>query len=197
MIKPLFFNPAKVNRAFLQAQRNEAETQEDSDLCLVENTPETCPISEDENELRQYIRTFNFTRRITHLVVHTTATQQSATIAAILNYWKNTKGWRNPGYHVILPKDGFSVIQDFNLLSNGAKGFNANGIHISYIGGVDSNGRPLDNRTESQKRLIQVFIEEMVRRFPNLKVIGHNEVANKACPCFQVKNEYSKFWTGV
>jgi N-acetylmuramoyl-L-alanine amidase len=197
MIKPLYFNPVKVNKAFLLAQRREADLQEDSDLNIIEDIIESCPITIDENELRNYIRNFNFTRIITHLVVHTTATHQNSTISSILNYWKNTLGWRNPGYHIILPKEGFSVIQDFNLISNGARGYNTNGIHISYIGGIDSNNKPLDNRTDSQTKLIQVFIEEMIKIFPNIRIIGHNEVSKKSCPCFQVKDEYSQFWTGI
>lgn len=196
MIKPLYFNPIEVNRAYLRRVISESREQEDADLNVVEEVQELAPVCKIEEELREYIRNAIISRRITHLFVHTTATRQNATVTAIKNYWKNTMGWRNPGYHIILPTEGFTVIADFNTVCNGVKGFNTHGVHISYIGGIDSNGRATDNRTESQARLIEVFIEEMVKRFPGIKVLGHNEVSSKSCPSFKVKDEYSKYWTG-
>jgi N-acetylmuramoyl-L-alanine amidase len=194
MIKALFdihkFTPSEL----LQAQR-EADRIEDEDFIQVPYAKETCPISTDVNELRAYVRDLKITRKITSVTVHTTACGQDASVTAILNYWKR-KGWKNVGYHVLLPKEGFTVLADFNQVTNGALGYNSNGVHVSYIGGIDKNGKALDNRTESQKQLIKVFIQELVHRFPSIKVIGHNEVANKACPCFKVKDEYPQYWTG-
>ena len=193
MIKELF-KPPLTWKAIQEAQ-NEADRIEDEDFIQVPYAKETCPISQDVNELRAYIRDLKITRKITSLTVHTTACGQDASVTSILNYWKR-KGWKNVGYHVLLPKEGFTILAGFNQVTNGALGYNANGVHVSYIGGIDKNGKALDNRTESQKELIEVFIQEFVHRYPNIKVIGHNEVANKACPCFKVKDEYPKYWTG-
>ena len=196
MIKPLYFNPIEVNRAYLRRVISESREQEDADLNLVEEVQELAPVCKIEEELREYIRNAIISRKITHLFVHCTATRQNATVTAIQNYWKNTMGWRNSGYNIILPIEGFTVLADFNTVCNGVRGYNTHGVHISYIGGIDNNGRATDNRTESQARLIEVFIEEMVKRFPDIKVLGHNEVSSKACPSFKVKDEYSKYWTG-
>ena len=195
LIKPL----VKQERSFASVRRSmlEANNAEDSDLLILpENPTEKAPICTDEWQLRYYIRTAKIKRKITHLFVHCTATYQNATVTGILNYWKNNKGWKNVGYHVLLPKKGFTTIADFDQITNGVKGYNYRSVHISYIGGIDDNRKPFDNRTDEQKRLINAFIEEMVNRFPNIKVLGHNEASNKACPCFHVKDEYPNYYTG-
>lgn len=198
MIKSLFPQLSELTRSMVKSRILEAQKAEDADLLIInDNVPEMAPICKLEQELRNYIRTANIIRKITHLFIHCTATPQSTTISSIIRYWKNVLGWKNPGYHIVLTVDGFTVISDFNLITNGVRGYNTHGVHISYIGGVDSNGKPLDNRTEIQKRLIEVFIEEMVKRFPDIKVVGHNEASKKACPCFKVKDEYPKYWTGI
>jgi N-acetylmuramoyl-L-alanine amidase len=177
----------------------EPEKYEDEDEVIIpieEIAPEQAPICKDEQALREFVRNAKITRRITHLVVHCTATQPEATITSIQNYWRNSLGWKSPGYHIILPTNGFTSLLDFNGVSNGASGYNQIGVHISYIGGIDKLGKAKDTRTEMQTRLINAFIEEMKLRIPNIKVLGHNEIANKACPSFKVKNEYPQHWTG-
>jgi len=197
MIRGLFQQLQTLSLAQVKERIREAQTAEDSDLVIItENLSEEAPVCKHEQELRDYIRTFKFTRRITHLFVHCTATQPTATVTSIQNYWRNSLGWRNPGYHVILPQEGFTVLMDFNGICNGVAGFNTHGVHISYIGGINPQGRALDTRVEMQTRLIEVFIEEMVKRFPSIKILGHNEAANKACPSFRVKEQYPKYWTG-
>lgn len=195
MIKPIFeyINYVRNSMPFEGVLESDME---DEDHVIVDPTPLECPVSNDLSELRDYIRNSKITRDIKYIIVHTTATNQNAKVQSIINYWKNNLKWKNPGYHIILTKEGFTVVADFNLICNGASGYNSNGVHISYIGGLDSNNKPLDNRTESQKELIRVFIEELLLRFPNAKILGHNEISKKACPCFEVKDQYSDLWTG-
>ena len=40
---------------------------------------------------------------------------------------------------------------DISKVSNGAHGYNSTAINIAYVGGIDSKGKPVDNRTEAQK----------------------------------------------
>ena len=43
-------------------------------------------------------------------------------------------GWNSPGYHHLIMSDGtIHNLQPIERSSNGAAGFNANSIHISYI----------------------------------------------------------------
>ena len=90
-------------------------------------------------------------RQINHIVLHCTATAQNTKVDSILNYWKNIKGWKNPGYHYLIEADGKThKIQPIELPSNGVRGYNRDSIHISYIGGIDEDLKPLDNRTPKQ-----------------------------------------------
>lgn len=179
------------------ASLEEAKVAEDEDLVIVEDIAEECDICNDEQELRDYIRNSSILRQIKYITVHTTATHQNATVAAIINYWKNKLKWSNPGYHIIFPKEGFSVIAEFDQVCNGVKGYNMSSIHLSYIGGIDDKGKPLDNRTESQKRLMHIAIEELLKLCPEAIVKGHREFpkVTKACPCFEVENnqEFKQF----
>ena len=134
-------------------------------------------------------------RNITYIILHCTATPQNTTIQSILNYWKNFKKWRNPGYHKLIKADGECVnLLDILKISNGAKGYNHNSIHVAYIGGIDECKKPLDNRTVKQILTMQRVLKELCLRFPNAKILGHNELPNvtKACPSFSVQKWLSE-----
>ena len=126
-------------------------------------------------------------RSIKYIVLHCTATAQNAKISAILDYWKNTLGWKSPGYHYIIEADGkVTNLQPIEKLSNGVAGHNSYSINISYIGGIDNRGRAIDNRTPEQKASMIKLVFELLQKFPNAKVQGHRDFpgVNKACPCF-------------
>lgn len=130
------------------------------------------------------------TRDIKYIVVHCTATPPETTIESILRYWREEKGWKNPGYHYILKRSGEIV----NLLpeeqvSNGVKGFNANAVHISYIGGIDAKGNPVDNRTTEQVHAMYDKLVELAGKYPHASILGHRDFpgVTKRCPSFDVK----------
>ena len=129
-------------------------------------------------------------RQIKHIVIHCTATPQSTTVESIKRYWSHVLRWRNPGYHIIIKPDGtMERLADDSQITNGVKGYNANSIHISYIGGVDSNGKPVDNRTCSQEATMLTLIKIYKERYPDAEVLGHRDFpkVSKACPSFDVK----------
>ncbi len=132
-------------------------------------------------------------RPINYLVVHCTATPQSAKVESIQNYWKQAMGWKSPGYHFIVKPDGSYVnLQPIEKASNGVAGHNANSIHISYIGGVDGKNMPLDNRTAAQKATILKLLQDLKKQFPKAVIQGHRDFqgVHKACPSFDAKKEY-------
>ena len=185
--------PVQINQTYLRASIQESITKEDDGFNLLESLKESAPVCERESELLEYCSTVKITRQIDYIFVHCTATQPTATVTAIENYWRNRRGWRNPGYHVILPPTGFTLLHDFNLVANGVAGYNSRSLHISYIGGVDTNGKAKDTRTASQSRYINLFCSAMSERL-KCQIMGHNEVSNKACPSFDVKAEYPHFY---
>jgi N-acetylmuramoyl-L-alanine amidase len=130
-------------------------------------------------------------RKIDNIVMHCTATAQSAKVESIVNYWKNNLKWKNPGYHFIIEADGtVHNLQPISKPSNGVRGHNATSIHISYIGGIDSKGRGLDNRTSPQKESQISILKELKSKFPAAKILGHRDFpgVKKECPSFDVES---------
>jgi N-acetylmuramoyl-L-alanine amidase len=132
-------------------------------------------------------------REIKFIVVHCTATPQTATVASIQRYWRNVLKWKSPGYHIIVHPDGrLTRLQSDDKPTNGVGGHNANALHVSYIGGVDAANKPLDNRTMNQKQSLLAVITYWKRLFPNANIQGHKDFpgVTKACPSFDAKHEY-------
>lgn len=134
-------------------------------------------------------------RPIKYIAIHCTATQPNATLVAIQRYWKDNLGWKSPGYHLLVEPNGtVHRLLDFNGVANGVKGFNKESVHISYIGGITKEGKPVDNRTNAQKEAILKCIDEVLEWSDNkcLIIQGHRDFPNqnKACPCFDAKAEY-------
>ena len=132
-------------------------------------------------------------RKIKRIVVHCTATQQTVNIQSIVNYWRNTLKWKNNGYHYIIEANGNTVkLTDIVNLANGAAGYNLQAIHIAYIGGIDNNKNPVDNRTIEQKNALRILIMQLASKFPDADILGHNQLPGvyKSCPCFDAAKEY-------
>lgn len=153
------------------------------------NIKEDVPTSPHIIELINIIEKSKITRNVTRLVFHCTATAQNATVAAIQKYWKEVLKWKSPGYHIIVKADGsWTQLADFNNSTNGVAGMNSTSIHISYIGGIDSRGRAVDNRTDAQKEVFETVWRIFSAKLPKLTYHGHYEFSNKSCPSFNVKN---------
>lgn len=132
----------------------------------------------------------NNPRNIKFIVVHCTATPTNTTLESIKKYWKEQRGWDTPGYHYFIKRDG-SIIQllDEKKNSNGVYAHNSACINIAYLGGIDKEGKPLDNRSDAQKHAMFDKIVELTERYPKAEVLGHRDFPNvsKACPCFDVR----------
>ena len=144
-------------------------------------------------------------RNIKYIVVHCTASHQSMTIEGLKQEFKR-KGWVNPGYHYVVSPDGkIAQLLDEDKVSNGVKGFNSVSINVAYIGGIDTNGKPVDNRTEEQKASLRSLLKMLHKKYPTAVIQGHRDFSPdlnkdgkitpnewmKACPCFNAKEEYS------
>lgn len=135
------------------------------------------------------------TRRIKYLVVHCTATPQKTTIENIQNYWRNTLKWKSPGYHKIIKADGEIIkLADDTDVCNGVANYNSVSLHVSYIGGIDSELKALDNRTSQQRKALIQVLTNWKKLYPEAIIQGHKDFPNvaKACPCFDAKKEYEK-----
>lgn len=137
-------------------------------------------------------------RQIKRIFVHCTAGPQTQTVAEIQKYWKNVNKWKSPGYHYIIKPDGEIVpLQPEDKPSNGVAGYNSTSINVCYIGGVDKQGRAVDNRTDAQKESLIKILKDLKSRYPDAEILGHREIWgqdpskwHKMCPCFPAKAEY-------
>lgn len=130
-------------------------------------------------------------REIKYIVVHCTATVSTATPSAIQQYWRNTLGWKNPGYHVLIDANGelYRLLSDAEI-GNGVRGYNHNSLHVSYIGGLHDK----DTRTAAQKEAIRQVVQEWKKKYPAAEVSGHRDFpgVQKTCPCFDAQKEYAE-----
>lgn len=133
-------------------------------------------------------------RTIKEIIIHCTATPQNWTAKNFVNEWKN-KGWKVGGYHYIIYPDGTidHTIKN-EQISNGCRGHNAHAINVAYVGGVDAQGRAIDNRTAAQRESMLHLIVQLRELHPKATIIGHRDVWGtnprtwlKMCPSFDVQ----------
>lgn len=93
-------------------------------------------------------------RQIKRIFVHCTAGSQRQTIDDLKAEF-HRKGWSNPGYHYVIDTNGgVHQLLAIEHVSNGVQGYNSTAINVAYIGGIDADGKPIDNRTPAQKTLL-------------------------------------------
>lgn len=139
-----------------------------------------------------------------YLVLHCTATPEGREVSSDdIRRWhtspvsKGGRGWKQVGYTDMIHLDGRverlvannedALVDDWEI-TNGAKGYNSVSRHVVYVGGLASDAKTSkDTRTAAQLRVMRAYVTCFHRRFPQVKIIGHNEIAAKDCPCFDVQ----------
>jgi len=106
------------------------------------------------------------------------------------------RGWRAEGYNYFIWLDGELTLgrdtdddgDTFDEIGAHTKGHNANTLGIALEGGFGStaDGSFSDNFTPEQEITLIKLLTSLEKNFPNLKITGHNQYANKACPGFNV-----------
>lgn len=139
-----------------------------------------------------------------YLVIHCTATPEGREVtAADIRRWHTSplsqggRGWRQVGYTDIIHLDGkverlVDNNEDANVdtweVTNGAKGYNSVSRHIVYSGGMTRDmTKAKDTRTQAQRDAMRDYVIDFHRRFPGVRIVGHNELAAKECPSFNVQ----------
>ena len=125
------------------------------------------------------------------IVIHCSATKPSMNIDAdTIDSWHKKRGFSSIGYHFVLKRDGTREIgRHIDEVGAHAKGFNHRSIGICLVGGVtqDDHTIPEDNFTKEQWAELNILLEELIHTFPDVKVIGHNQISHKDCPSFDVQ----------
>ena len=129
--------------------------------------------------------------KITHIVVHYTATYADQNLtAADIDKMHRARGWQMIGYHWIIRRDGtIEPGRPESMVGAHVGGQNTGKIGISWIGGLEratGANRGVDNRTAAQSESLIRLIRECLQRYPGAKVVGHRDLAATQCPGFDV-----------
>ena len=141
--------------------------------------------------------------QLKYLVIHCTATPEGRDVTPEdIRRWHTSpvsaggRGWKQVGYTDLIRLDGtverlVNNNEDANVdpweITNGVKGYNSISRHIVYAGGCDKSNKPKDTRTAAQEKTLVAYVKDFHRRHPSVRIIGHNEIAAKACPSFDVQ----------
>lgn len=142
--------------------------------------------------------------KLQNLVIHCTATREGREVTADeIRHWHTDplscggRGWKQVGYTDMIHLDGkverlVMNNEDANVdpweITNGAKGYNRVSRHIVYVGGYAVDGQTTkDTRTTAQREAMMAYVLDFHRRFPKVRIVGHNQLADKPCPCFDVQ----------
>lgn len=132
-------------------------------------------------------------RSISHIIIHCTATPEGKdyTVADV-DKWHKARGFKKIGYHYLIYRDGsVHVGRREQEVGAHAAGYNAHSIGVCYVGGLAKDGKtPKDTRTKAQRDALVRLLWELVAKYPDAEIIGHRDVAKKACPSFDAKKEY-------
>jgi N-acetylmuramoyl-L-alanine amidase len=134
-------------------------------------------------------------REINKIILHCSATREGQDISTetIKGWHVNERGWSDIGYHYVVLLDG-TVDKGRPVKRQGAhvRGHNKGSIGICYVGGCDSDMNPKDTRTDLQKDSLTELISYLMDSYEDATLHGHNEFSSKACPSFNVKEEYKE-----
>jgi N-acetylmuramoyl-L-alanine amidase len=134
---------------------------------------------------------------VSTIFVHCAATRPSwmegfplaSKVAEIRRWHVRERGWKDIGYHWIIDRDGqVAPGRSETQVGSHVKGHNTGSIGVCLIGGHGSaaDDEFLKNFTPAQDRALRGVIFDIKQRANITAIRGHNEVAAKACPGFNV-----------
>ncbi len=134
-------------------------------------------------------------RKITEIIVHCAATKPSMDIGAdwIRKIHVKEKKYRDIGYHFVIRRNGAQEdSRPIDQIGAHCENHNTGTIGICLVGGLSETNHSENNFTPAQFESIQLLIGYLKERYPTIiKLSGHNDYANKACPCFNVHQKLS------
>jgi len=148
-------------------------------------------------------------RKIDSIIVHCTATRadfmknasNDDRIDEIRRWHVEDRGWSDIGYNYLIQRDGvINLGRDLDGDGNvdeevgaHARGYNSHSIGISLFGGYASSADDQfsENFTPEQDAALRSLISDLRKKYGDLKIMGHNEISNKACPGFNAMEWYT------
>lgn len=131
-------------------------------------------------------------RKINKIIVHCSATPENRNvlISEVKRWHTEERGWSDIGYHFVIELDGsVRTGRPIEIKGAHAKGNNHDSIGVCYIGGVDSDMKAKDTRTECQQESLVNLLTDLKDTYGGT-IYGHKDFSNKDCPSFDAKKEY-------
>jgi len=127
-------------------------------------------------------------KRTEEIIIHCAATRPSQDVdAREIDRWHRQKGWLKIGYHFVIKRDGsIEIGRDSNDVGAHARGHNSYSVGICLIGGLNEGGEVEADFTPAQWEMLRILVDGLQAKYPEAKVIGHNDISDKACPSFDV-----------
>jgi N-acetylmuramoyl-L-alanine amidase len=134
-------------------------------------------------------------RKINKIIIHCSATPEGREHdVADIRRWHLKRGFNDIGYHYLIHIDG-TIEEGRPINKQGAHcgGENKSSIGLCYVGGMSKDMKKAkDTRTQAQKDSLIKLMHELIYKYnKDMTIHGHNEFANKACPSFNVQEEYA------
>lgn len=159
-----------------------------------------------DSSLINYIKKHSNSRTMDTIVIHCSATKENKDYSAEdIKKWHLQRGFKDIGYHFIIKLDGtIEIGRSLDKIGAHVINHNANTIGICYIGGLSSNNKAKDTRTDKQKESLLNLITILKSFIPIKHIKGHRDYSKdlnnngiiepnefmKDCPCFDVQKEY-------
>lgn len=129
-------------------------------------------------------------RKIDTIIIHCAATKPAQDIGVKeIDLWHRQRGWKGIGYHFVIRRDGrIEKGRPIGEVGAHASGHNTGSIGVCLVGGINAAGKPEANYTPQQWEALRQFIADLktAHGVKSERIIGHNQVSSKACPCFDV-----------
>ncbi len=133
-------------------------------------------------------------RDIDFLVVHCAATKPNMDVGVNeIRKWHMDRGWMDIGYHYVIRRSGeIEVGRPEEIPGAHVAGHNRNTIGICLVGGIDDEGYPEPNFTDTQLYSLRMLLENMLHEHGLTagSIMGHRDFpgVHKACPSFNVSH---------
>ncbi len=134
-------------------------------------------------------------RKVNKIIIHCTATPEGREHdVADIRRWHLKRGFNDIGYHYVIDlQGGIHIGRPITRQGAHCSGQNRGSIGICYVGGMSKDMKKAkDTRTQAQKDSLIKLMHELIYKYnKDMTIHGHNEYANKACPSFNVQEEYA------